>query len=291
MSEYVLLGVAIALAGSTIAYQKLKPKPDPSAATLFFHIKHDPLGQYTMGKVQQIYQQINAVNNTGLIVGFEPQCPLDWQTQLQYLSEFGDIPVMLNVCTSDDAVQLTLDQISQAIAVCNVKYLRFHEALSYYQPNYTGNPFPMDYARSILEFAKINNIPVFWNEWDVRFYDQTETIQYPKIQTVIARYEDNVLVSFGSNNNWLEPSEGYQLLQQFQRRAASVQSWYWWERNGRQNGYELLMPPELMRQHTTEAFNAGCEIVQYEPFGYFFNVDTVNEDPRPQLTAVLAAPF
>jgi hypothetical protein len=48
-----------------------------------------------------------------------------------------------------------------------------------------------------------------------------------------------------------------------------VQSWYWWERNGRQNGYELLMPPGLMRQHTCEAFDARCEVIQYEPMGYF----------------------
>jgi len=44
------------------------------------------------------------------------------------------------------------------------------------------------------------------------------------------------------------------------------------------------MPPELMVQHTQEAFGAGCEVVQYEPFGYFFN----NETPKSTLATVLA---
>lgn len=263
---------------------RASPQPIPQTATIFMHIRHSPPYPVTLGKVRQIYSTIQSANKTGLNIGFEPQVLYtDWATQLAYYTEIGDIPVMLNVFTSDDALQLTTDQISQIMAVCNVKYLRFHEALSYFQPNYTGQPFPTDYARSILAFAKTNGIPVFWNEWDVRFWDATDLTQYPKIQTVIAGYEDNVAVSFGTNNNWLEPAQGYQLLQQFQRKGASVQSWYWWERNGRQTGYELTMPPYLMRQHTQEAFSAGCEVVQYEPYAYFFT----NENPKASLSAVL----
>jgi hypothetical protein len=96
-----------------------------------------------------------------------------------------------------------------------------------------------------------------------------------------------VAVSFGTNSNQVEPVDGFALLNRFQRRAASVQSWYWWERNGRQNGYELTMPTELMRTHTSQAFQAGCEIVQYEPFSYFFE----NEFPKSTLSAVLNAGF
>jgi len=237
---------------------------------LYFHIKHDASGYpNTLGKVRQIYNSIQAVNKTGYGIGLEPQCTADWNTQLAYLSECANIPVMLNVFTSDDNLQLSTEQIAQAMAVCSVKYLRFHEVCSYY------HPFPTEYARSILAFARERNVPVFWNEWDVN--------QYNTIASVIQGYEDLVAVSFGTNNNWLEPAQGFQLLQRFQRRAASVQSWYWWERSGRQPGYEYTMPPELMVEHTQEAFQAGCEIVQYEPFGYFFD----NEIPKSTLATVL----
>ena len=239
---------------------------------LYFHIKHVASGYpNTLGKVRQIYDSIQAVNRTGYGIGLEPQCTADWNTQLTYLRECSGIPVMLNVFTSDDTLQLSIDQIAQAMAVCpTVRYLRFHEVCSYYQP------FPTEYVRSILAFARANNVPIFWNEWDVNRYDA--------IAYVIQGYEDIVAVSFGSNNNWLEPVQGFQLLQRFQRRAASVQSWYWWERNGRVDGYELTMPPALMIQHTQEAFQAGCEVVQYEPFGYFFD----NETPKSTLASVLA---
>jgi len=237
---------------------------------LYFHIKHVASGYpNTLGKVQQIYDSIQAVNRTGYGIGLEPQCVADWNTNLSYLSESANIPVMLNVFTSDDNLQLSVDQIAQAMSVCTVRYFRFHEVCSYYQP------LPVDYIKSILAFARDVNVPVFWNEWNIYTYDT--------IAEVIQGYEDLVAVSFGTNSNQLEPAEGYQLLQRFQRRAASVQSWYWWERNGRQPGYEYTMPPELMVQHTQEAFQAGCEIVQYEPFGYFFD----NETPKSTLAAVL----
>lgn len=229
----------------------------PTNATLYIHIKHASPYPNTLGKVRQIYSQILNANRSGMNVGLEPQCTADWTTQKAYFQECDNIPVMLTVFSSDGAYQLTPSQIDEAIVLCNVKWLRFHEALSYF------SPFPTDYAISILELAKQRGIPVFWNEWDVN--------QYTNLASIISGYEDNVAVSFGTNNNWLEPAQGYELLQRFQRRGASVQSWYWWERNGRQEGYQYTMPPELMRLHTQQAFQAGCEVVQYEPFGYFFD--------------------
>jgi hypothetical protein len=238
---------------------------------LYFHIKHVASGYpNTLGKVQQIYDSIQSVNKTGYGIGLEPQCIADWNTQLSYLSECANIPVMLNVLTSDDSYQLSIDQITQAMAVCPVRYFRFHEVCSYYQP------LPVDYIKSILSFARGVNVPIFWNEWDVNTYNT--------IASVIQGYEDIVAVSFGTNSGYYEPAVGFQFLQRFQRRAASVQSWYWWERNGRLPGYEYNMPPELMVQFTQEAFQAGCEIVQYEPFDYFFS----NEVPKSTLAAVLA---
>lgn len=281
MSEQVVLIAGVVLVGLSLANAAATPPaPTPAEPKLYFHIKHADYPN-TLGKVQQIYGAIQAANKTGLSIGLEPQCSFDWNTTLNYLSECADIPVMLNVFTSDDNLQLTIEQIAEAMTVCNVHWFRFHEALSYYQP------FPTTYVQSILEFARSVNVPVFWNEWDVN--------TYPQIVQLISGYEDLVAVSFGTNGTFLkpdgvtyyEPAEIFQLyLQQFQRRAASVQSWYWWERNGRISGYELTMPPELMTTHINQAFQAGCEIVQLEPFGYFFNADAT---PKTTLSAVLNA--
>ena len=257
-------GIALLLLIRRVSAVAVPPK-------LYFHIKHVSSGYpNTLGKVREIYESIQAVNRTGYNIGLEPQCTADWNTQLSYLRECANIPVMLNVFTSDDNLQLSINQIAQAMSICPVRYFRFHEVFSYYQP------LPVEYVKSVLAFARNVNVPIFWNEWDVNAYDT--------IANVIRGYEDMVAVSFGTNSGYYEPAEGFQFLQRFQRRAASVQSWYWWERNGRLPGSENYMPPELMVQHTQEAFEAWCEIVQYEPFGYFFS----DETPKSTLAAVLA---
>jgi hypothetical protein len=248
-------------------------------ATLFFHIKNDPVnGPVTQGKVAKVYSDIaNVAGRAGFSVGFQPQCITDWATQLTYLQEFSKIPVMLTVFSSDNNYQINVAQIAQAMAVCPVKYLRFHEVMSYYAST-INTAAVQNYIQSILIFSKAYGIPLFWNEWDPS--------TYPAIQTIIQGYEDNVLVSFGTNNGNIEPVAGYQLLQVFRRKAVSVQSWYWWERNGRINGYELTMSPELMAQFTLQAFQAGCEIVQYEPYSYFFDS---NANPVSSLYDMFAA--
>lgn len=237
---------------------------------LYFHVKHKPPTINTMGKLQEIYSKIINTRNASLI-GLEPECVTDWNSQLTYLSECKDIPIMLTVFSSDGALKLSLSKIEEAMSAANVTCLRFHEVISYYG---SAN-FPVGYARSIIALAKARNIPVFWNEWNIYTHQQ--------ISDVITGFENNVMISFGTNSNQVEPQEGYRLLQRFKRKAASVQSWYWWERHGRANGTEMQMPPELMVQHTREAFQAGCELVQYEPSWYFFN----NENPKPALSAVL----
>lgn len=272
MSKKTLTAAGIVITsaiGLGILASRVKAQSEPK---LFIHIKHAPqYGFDTIDSIQDIYSSIVEVNKTGLGIGIEPQFTgVDWNTQLEYLRKCKDIPVMLNVYTSDDEYKIYPNQIEQAIESCPVKYLRFHEVVSYYGYNLDVNYIHDLLNRSLLVWK----IPVFWNEWDVS--------TYPSIANIILTYEDTVLVSFGTNSGYYEPLQGYQYLQRFKRKAASVQSWYWWERNGRQSGYEYLMPPELMRQHTTLAFQSNCEIVQYEPYSYFFHSniptkETLNE--------------
>ncbi len=91
-------------------------------------------------------------------------------------------------------------------------------------------------------------------------------------------------VSFGTNNNVYEPAQGFKILQQFRRRGASIQSWYWWERHGKKPKAELDMPPHLMAQHTNDALASGCEVIQFEPFWYFFN----NDAPKTTIAMMFA---
>ncbi len=167
MSEEIIVAAGLLLA-LRFAANYLSP-PLTAKPNLYFHIKHGPYPD-TLGKVQKIYGDIEAANQSGLPIGLEPQITADWQTTLAYLHECGDIPIMLNVFTSDDSLQLTINQISEAVSNCNVQWLRFHETLSFYQP------FPIAYAQSILNFAKTANIPVFWNEWDINTYPQIAQI-------------------------------------------------------------------------------------------------------------------
>ena len=278
MSEQVALiaGAVGILYLSKVLSASAVPAPT-GPPKLFFHIKHEGAWPNTLGKVRQIYSTISSVNKTGLNIGVEPQCVADWATQKSYLSECApDIPVMLTVFSSDGVLNseksIDTDLIAEAMSVCPVFYLRFHEVISWYRDS--GLSFPVAYVQDVLAFARANNVPLFWNEWDYRVYSE--------LAGYISGYEDLVIVSFGTNCNLIEPWEGYQKLQVFQRKAASVQSWYWYTRG---YGSYLQMPPTLMAQHTLEAFQAGCEIVQYEPYSYFFD----NEQPYSTLQTMLAA--
>ena len=280
MSKYVpVLAVAGGIALVSLMFAKPVSAIVPSK--LYIHIKHDASGPFTLGKVQQIYSEIQAANHTGIEVGIQPQCIANWETQLAYYGECKNIPVMAQFLTPNpygtgEPYMLSVEQIEAIRGVSDLRILSLNEAASYYR-DVLNQPLPEDYIKSVFAYAKNIGVPVFWSEWDWR--------AYPIIADVIRGYEDTVIVSFGTNANYIEPVDAYQIfLQQFSRKGASVQSWYWWERHDRVSGTELEMPPELMIQHTSEAFAAGCEIVHYEPFGYFFD----NEIPKSPLAAVLA---
>ena len=275
--EKAALAVGAVAVGAVALSLLAKPAAAQPVPTMFFHIKNDPInGPVTVGKVAAVYGALTKVASPlGFGVGLEPQCIDTWQNQLSYLQEFAKIPTMLNVWTSDNAYAISTSQISQAMQLCPVKYLRFHEVMSYYADT-INTPTTQNYIQSILAFSKNSGIPLFWNEWDIN--------TYPAIANIIKGYENNVLVSFGTNN--INVQAGFAALQVFKRKAASIQSWYWSTLNGGQPGYEFTMPPTLMAQFTLQAFQAGCEIVQYEPYSYFFDN---NANPIVSLPEMFAA--
>jgi peptidoglycan hydrolase CwlO-like protein len=257
--------------------------------TLIFHVCEKGEG-YTWGRIPDVngtYNQILAVNNNTYNIVLLPEYKgnENWTEELSWLTaNFGGpqgIPIMLSVFEggpyADHVVtQLTTAQISDAMAVCNVRGIRIFEVVSWYIEH--NLPFPAEYITNILTFCRANNLAVFWSEWKVG--DNV----FQSIQSYIAGFEDIVTVSFSTNSGDLEPAEGFMLVSQmFPHWGGSVQAWYWETRH--RGNYStvpenppgisnpLNMPISLLIEHALSAKNAGAEILQFEPYWYFFDND------------------
>ena len=89
-------------------------------------------------------------------------------------------------------------------------------------------------------------------------------------------YEDIVTVSFSTNSRDLEPADGFmQISKMFQHWGGSIQAWHWTTRYGSD---PLNMPTSLLIQHALSAKNIGAEILQFEPYWYFFSNGQANEN-------------
>ena len=83
-------------------------------------------------------------------------------------------------------------------------------------------------------------------------------------------------VSFSTNSGDLEPADGFmQVSIMFQHWGGSVQAWYWTTRYGSD---PLNMPISLLIQQVLSAKNIGAEILQFEPYWYFFDNGQANEN-------------
>ena len=191
---------------------------------------------------------------------------LNWTETLQWIStNYTGVPICLSVFEGGEDklpnpnVQLTIAEIEQAMAVSDVQMVRFAEMISWYMnANIT---FPIDKVRDTLEFCRSNNLKVLWSEWKIT-YDVL-----PKLNSTISGFEDIVTFVYQTNNGYNEPFIGYLYANQFEHWGASVQSWYWKEHG---HGDETEMDPHLMINHAILARNMGAEIVQFEPYWYFF---------------------
>jgi hypothetical protein len=160
---------------------------------------------------------------------------------------------------------LSTKDISDAIAVSNVRYLRFSEVISWHL-EHPEQPFPLSYVRGVLDFCRVNNLKLFWTEWKLD--------TFAMLKNYIEGYEDTVIVSFSTNSGDCEPSEGFtQLSQNFACWGASVQAWYWDTR-----GLKLMdMPSVLIAEHALFAKTLGAQVIEFEPYWYFFDNGQVND--------------
>ncbi len=260
--------------------------------TLIFHISQKSPSDYwaQVPNVTEAYSKTVALFNKTYNVLFLPEYygHANWTEELTWLrNNFGGtngVPIALDIfCGGDGASptpKLSIVEIEAAMACCNVKYLRISEVVSWYMEH--NLPFPTGYVTSILQLCRSKGLELVWTEWKP---DSLPSIQtFTAIQSYIRGYEDIVTVSFSTNSGVLEPIQGYtELCAQFQHWGASVQAWYWTTRYG---GNPMDMPSSVLLQHTLEARNMGAELVEFEPYWYFYTGGQPNQNLK-QLATLL----
>jgi hypothetical protein len=253
------------------------PPVSNSKPTIVYHVgEHITVDAdlITTPNVTDVHQQILTAN-----AGKYPKVLLfptyegTWEDEFAWLSNnFGGpngIPIMLEVFFPADPIfQLNTTQILATMNICNVDCLRFAEVYSRCQDfNLT---FPTDYVSEILNFCRNHNLKLFWTEW------KPEAFQAMK--TYISGFEDIVTVSFSTNSGEWEPAEGFSYLRSsFLHWGGSVQSWYHETQIRKQTGSSVInksesrnMPISLLIEHALLCLNMGAEVIQFEPYWYFF---------------------
>ena len=198
--------------------------------TLVFHFS-EKADWGPIPDINYTYNQILTLNNKSFDIMILPEymehqnwtAELDWLTN-NFMGTQG-IPIMLDTFSSseegDPIIKRSPEDIRTALTRCNIKYLRFAEVISWHiEQNET---FPENYVISMLEFAKINDLKIFWTEWKID-YTPEEVEIFTKIQSLIEGYEDIVTVSFSTNSGEAEPVIGFlNLNEMFQHWGASIQ--------------------------------------------------------------------
>jgi hypothetical protein len=246
--------------------------------TLVFHVCEKGEGESWghLPNASATYNQILALENNTYDVLLLPeyQGHANWTQELAWLSaNFGGsqgIPLMLDVFGGGDSSapipMLSVSDISAVMSVCNVQYIRIAEVISWHLEH--RQPLPTGYITDLFAFARTQNLKVFWTEWRADIFGD--------VQTRIQGYEDIVTVSFSTNSQDREPLEGFLYLNgMFTHWGASVQAWYW---ETHYNASLMDMPTSLMLEHAVAAKSVGAEVIQFEPYWYFFDNGQANNN-------------
>jgi len=248
--------------------------------TIVYHVcEHKNLGDTMIHvpNVTDVYQQIlTANNNTYPNVLLFPTYEGTWEDGFSWITDnFGGangVPIMLEVLCSGNLTvtpvfNLTTIQILDVMEKCNVKWLRFAEVVSRHIE--LNLPFPREYVSTILNFCREHNLKLFWTEWKAETFNE--------IKNYISGFEDIVTVSFSTNSQDLEPKEGFTDVRElFLHWGGSVQSWYYETRHRLGTGGQMdeeesrNMPVSLLIDHASVCRNMGAEVIQFEPYWYFF---------------------
>jgi len=251
--------------------------------TLVFHVCEKGEG-YIWGRLPNAnytYSQVLKLNNGTYEVLLLPEYKgnLNWTETFAWLkSNFSGIPISLSIFEGgpNEApnLRLAVAEIWDAVSALDVRELRIGEIVSWHIEH--GLPFPVDWVRGVLSFARLADLRVVWSEWKVG--DNV----FRQVSTYIDGFEDIVTVAFQTNSGDLEPANGFELVNDlFPHWGGSIQSWYW---GTRKLGNETAMPATLFMQHALEAGNMGAESLQFEPYWYLFE----NGEPNENLKTLMA---
>jgi len=251
--------------------------------TLVFHVCEKGEG-YIWGRLPNAnytYSQVLKLNNGTYEVLLLPEYKgnLNWTETFAWLkSNFSGIPISLSIFEGgpNEApnLRLAVAEIWDAVSALDVRELRIGEIVSWHIEH--GLPFPVDWVRGVLSFARLADLRVVWSEWKVG--DNV----FRQVSTYIDGFEDIVTVAFQTNSGDLEPANGFELVNDlFPHWGGSIQSWYW---DTRKLGNETAMPATLFMQHALEAGNMGAESLQFEPYWYLFE----NGEPNENLKTLMA---
>ncbi len=205
---------------------------------------------------------------------------LNWTETLQWISrDFDEVSLCLSVFEGGEDklpgpnVKLGIEEIEEAMAVCDVRMVRFAELISWYMSNAPQDLLSViNETRNILEFCRSKNLKVLWNEWKISYN------VLPFLNSILSGYEDIVTLMYQTNNEFNMPFIGYLYTTQFEHRGASVQSW--WVDNIGEDRDDL--PLETIAEYTLLARNMGAEIIQFEPYWYFFE----NGEPLETMSTI-----
>jgi hypothetical protein len=250
--------------------------------TLVYHVCEKP-GDIHIPDVTAVYNQIVAANagkypNIFLLPEYNGN--LVWADTLAWITANFDgptgIPIMLDVFGGGEqetpTPQLTTAQIADCMAVANVQWLRFAEVIAWHLGKEL--PFPTEYVTGILNFARANGLKVYWCEWKIG----SDTFE--SLKTYIAGNEDIVTVAFKTNSGDLEPKDGFNYVRNvgFTHYGATVEAWYWDTHHRDQFPAAVAdltnMPVSWMITHSYEAKAAEAEVIQFEPYWYWFDKQT-----------------
>jgi hypothetical protein len=205
---------------------------------------------------------------------------LNWKETLQWISkDFTGVSICLSVFEGgeyklpDPNVKLGIEEIEEATVTSDVRMVRFAEMISWYME--ANETFPFDEVKNVLEFCKSKNIKVLWSEWKI-----SDNV-LPLLKDIVDGYEDIVTVIYQTNNEFDAVFVGYLYATQFSHWGESVQSW-WVDETG-EDRYDL--PSETVIEYAKLARSMGAEIIQFEPYWYFFD----NGEPLEPMYALWSA--
>jgi len=180
---------------------------------------------------------------------------------------FTGIPVVIDPFEGGDNptpnVMLSTADLKQIMSVANVTAIRFPEVLSWYMRANETHPvnIPIAWIHDMFDFAISKNLKIYWSEW--KLGNDIETLT----NVTLAGYEDKITYLYQTNNQYQHPLIGYSYAHEFPHWGASVQSWY----VNDQNETKSDLPIETVKEYAMLARNMGAEIIQFEPYWYFFD--------------------